>query len=57
MVKYIPLILMTTGFAIFAITLTVAMFQFNIMAGLIMTGVLLMVTSLVAAIALYGDGL
>lgn len=57
MVKYIPLILMTTGFAIFAITLTVAMFQFNIMAGLIMTGVILMVTSLVAAVALYGDGL
>ena len=56
MVKYIPLILMTTGFAIFAITLAIVMFQVDFMAGLGMIGVLLMFTSLVVAVALNGDG-
>ena len=56
MVKYIPLILMTTGFAIIAITLAIVMFQVDFMAGLGMIGVLLMFTSLVVAVALNGDG-
>ncbi|WP_259717206.1 hypothetical protein [Weissella confusa] len=55
MVKFIPFILMTAGFAIFAITLAIAMFQVNVMAGLLMTGVLLMLTSLWVAVALNGD--
>ena len=55
MVKFIPLILMTTGFAIFAITLAVAMFQINIMAGLMMTGIELVFLGPLVAIALYGD--
>ena len=55
MVKYIPLILMTTGFAIFAIALAITMFQINVLAGLLMTGVLLMLTSLPVAIAFNGD--
>ena len=55
MVKYIPLILMTTGFAIFAIALAITMFQINVFAGLLITGVLLMLTSLPVAIAFNGD--
>lgn len=51
MVKYIPLILLLMGFVTFA----VAMFLWNVIAGLIVTGVELVFLGFFTGVALNGD--
>lgn len=51
MVKYIPLILLLTGFVTFA----VAMFMWNLIAGLIVTGIQLITLGFFTGVALNGD--
>ena len=52
MVKYIPLILMLMGL----ITFAVAVFLWNLIAGLIVTGIELVFLGLMTSEALNGDG-
>lgn len=52
MVKYIPLILMLMGL----ITFAVAVFLWNLIAGLIVTGIELVFLGLMTSEALSGDG-
>lgn len=51
MVKFIPLILLLTGFVTFA----VAMFMWSLIAGLIVTGIQLVALSFFIGVALHGD--
>lgn len=52
MVKYMPLILLLMGFVTFA----VAMFIWNVIAGLIVTGIQLVTLGFFTGVALHGDG-
>lgn len=51
MVKFLPLILLLTGFTTFA----VAMFLWSLIAGLIITGIELVFLGLLVGVALHGD--